>query len=448
MVKKSLDGFQAVPEDPECIGNGNDDDSPKSRRSKAKVKPLSITSATREAARLAADDRNCCCSSNTLLWLTCGIMGYCLLRQSNHIGVLERRLQAEEERLLQHRYGDHDSGLGPGRAYQGLSEECFFDSTYKLRREVGKTLSQCRQLCDGDRHCRGFSFTWQAPKFSTCVTRSRACEGLVPGPCDWNRHWCSYKAIDSFQSRLCPDDMPPSDPWWSQYASLSKRHKHCLTRDAPTDCPDVPVTNRERIRILRGLLNATHGLMTSLDAAYAVIAGTTIGYYRCRDVLPWDGDNDIVVRREFNSKLGGVFKEPNRKNEMRNASLAFLGHSDSMLTEVEGCIGWRVVHIPTGLYVDIFSSDLKKDGNFSFMRYLYVYGNKRCKASDFRDDFFDKKRECDWRTCAVTNADWFWPAKPCKIGGVDVMCPRQAEKYVKETYKGVDNPDVPLRGLI
>merc|ERR1719387_2653481 len=74
-------------------------------------------------------------------------------------------------------------------------------------------------------------------------------------------------------------------------------------------CPTI--TNADRVAALRKMLGAVKALMGNLRMDYFLYGGSAVGQYRCGDVLPWDGDNDIVVpRKDLQALHQKVFGRP------------------------------------------------------------------------------------------------------------------------------------------
>lgn len=218
--------------------------------------------------------------------------------------------------------------------------------------------------------------------------------------------------------------MSATDPFWSQ-KSRQGAHGVCAYSDGCTRL----FTNRERYSAVLKLIEVTAAFYESLNVTYVVIAGTAVGAYRCKGVLPWDLDVDVFVREDdLIAQMALIPGNSDDKTTVYNIP-DYPGH---VLLRIGGCIPARIVDTSNGFYTDIFAAVEKADTPGKV--YLPWPGvNPWC---DLRPSEF----ACDSRAphlgagCQIYNRSVIWPPKPCTIAGIDTYCPNRLEKYLTDKY--------------
>jgi hypothetical protein len=250
----------------------------------------------------------------------------------------------------------------------------------------------------------------------------------------------------------CAADIPSDNPYWGGQDKYGMGHHKCIhagkpeaagVANAKSPCPYI--SNRYRVDALRRLLKVTHTLMVNLKVDYMLYGGSAIGQYRCKDVLPWDVDNDILVPRKDIFRMHQViYGRPWRDlmtNETEYGDLGW-GYSEYSvdlshwglpfgykLMKKSNCVIYQIVDMKSGFSTDIFPVD-----------YLGGRGLVPWPGT---------KNSCNtWTKCSnvcYSYADaTYWPIVDCEMSGITMKCANNQAEFLKQTYNEnvLTTPDV------
>lgn len=251
----------------------------------------------------------------------------------------------------------------------------------------------------------------------------------------------------------CAADLPAHSPYWDGQDHYGMTHHKCKDAGTPAaqgipsakyPCPRI--TNRARVDALRKLLKVTHTLMVNLNIDYMLYGGSAIGQYRCRDVLPWDADNDILVSRNdiyrIHKEIYGRPWRDLRANETEygeygwgyseySADLSKWGlPSGYKLMKKSNCIIYEIVDVNSGFYTDIFPVDYHDGQGF-----VPWPDNSLSSCST-------------WTKCASTCYAYpdaiYWPFIDCEMAGMSMRCAKNQGDFIVRTYDAaaLTTPDV------
>lgn len=232
----------------------------------------------------------------------------------------------------------------------------------------------------------------------------------------------------------CAHHLPVNSPYWNQQESYGiSRNDVCKYKG----CPGL--TNAKRVASLRSLLKATNTLMTRFKAEYFIYAGTAVGQQRCGDVLPWDKDNDVLVRRHDLLRIHQLIfgrswastrgKGPGGYNTY-SPDLRPWGAPGFKLVRYTECILFKLVDSKTGFATDIFPLDENKKG---IVLTPWPGGPHHCSS---------------WVPCSTGCYGWkrstVFPVRTCVMSGIRMKCARDQARFLVAKYgKSVlTTPDV------
>lgn len=212
------------------------------------------------------------------------------------------------------------------------------------------------------------------------------------------------------------ESLPPKCP-----ADESENSPYMVSQDVPDYGHLVkkyysPVTNLERINSIRGLLDQTRRHLDQLHVPYALYGGSALGQRRCRDVLPWDADCDVIV---WNKDV--------HKFHQRDF------HLDSRYAMLKGnkFIPFTMVDKTTGLYCDVFI--MNHDEKTQKVWSPWPWGNKDCSWTG--DPFWRGQRLMRWDgSCYAFDAAIVTPFAPCVLHGTSHTCFKNQEAYLENFY--------------
>lgn len=241
----------------------------------------------------------------------------------------------------------------------------------------------------------------------------------------------------------CASSLPANDPYWSQIDSYWVCDGHnCVPYNEcrySNGCKKE-YTNGERVASLRATLQATHRFLNDQGVTYMLFGGSVIGAYRCKDVLPWDLDADVVVMQDqiphLLKTLAGAPNGTGYKNQGRSIDLALYGLSGFTLMEKHaGCCPLAIVDQATGFFVDVFPMRPMHTHMYS----PWWNGKTGCNAPQLFNGC--QHHRCDYWSYANT-----LPASVCQINNAQQACAHDLQAFVYEYYgPSIEEPDRPVR---
>ncbi|EDO38600.1 predicted protein [Nematostella vectensis] len=202
------------------------------------------------------------------------------------------------------------------------------------------------------------------------------------------------------------------------------------SNNSPPDwplCKDNPHRNT-----LRDLLASWHLLAAKHKIRYFITSGSLLGYYRNRDIIPYDSDVDVYVDVDSYSTLRSIASPRDFKFKTADSKTRLVVQMDYWGTPMDSrirtsCDGRTVDRgsvdpcsfqdpmarlIRRGRYVDIFA-------------YFTTNGVVNTTPTPMYYDPTTKK---------YFKPEDFFPIKPCTFIGTPTYCPRNAETMLKTMY--------------
>lgn len=273
---------------------------------------------------------------------------------------------------------------------------------------------------------------------------------------EFNHFQAAILNASNFKVKLgrpsCAADLPDDNPYWGGQDRYSMGHHKCQHSGKPEaqgiasargDCPYI--SNRARVDALRKLLTVTHMLMENLKVDYMLYGGSAIGQYRCKDVLPWDGDNDILVpRKDIFRMHQEIYGRPWRdlmKNETEHGELGW-GYSEYSndlsrwglpsgykLMKKSNCVIYQIVDVNSGFSTDIFPVDYQGGRGLVPWPGTTSYCNTWTKCASVCYSYPDAS---------------YWPPVDCEMSGITMKCAKDRADFLVRTYnrKVLTTPDV------
>lgn len=244
----------------------------------------------------------------------------------------------------------------------------------------------------------------------------------------------------------CPSNVPSTDPYWSQMDSyaISKSGSWVVYNECrySNGCRR-PFSNLERVESLRRLLKVTQGFLIEKGVQFILYGGTAIGAFRCRDVLPWEFDSDVLVQRDELVGLLDLLKwAPNGTGwnyhpRTRSIDMAALGFPGFQLMEkFPGCLPLAIVDQSTGFFTDLFPMEQSGDAMLS----PWWSGKTSCDVARLFPP-------CKAKACFSMSAANTLPPALAKIHDNFFPVAHNLEAWLKEQYgPSVGVPDVATSG--
>eukprot|EP00747_Dinoflagellata_sp_TGD_P127385 gnl/TRDRNA2_/TRDRNA2_174400_c0_seq12.p1 gnl/TRDRNA2_/TRDRNA2_174400_c0~~gnl/TRDRNA2_/TRDRNA2_174400_c0_seq12.p1 ORF type:complete len:476 (+),score=73.39 gnl/TRDRNA2_/TRDRNA2_174400_c0_seq12:52-1479(+) len=244
----------------------------------------------------------------------------------------------------------------------------------------------------------------------------------------------------------CAWQIPVDDPYWKQKDSYWVWNGHQWV--AYNSCRysngcKKQYTNAERVTSIRKTLSVTHQFLKKFGVYHALYGGSAIGAYRCKDVLPWDVDSDVMVlNSQFPSLmnlLNGAPQGTGWKHKGRSIDMSSIGFPGFTLMEkYPGCMPLVVVDQSTGFFTDLFPVLPVQQAGTALTPWWD--GKVRCDTKSLFNGCHNNR--CHQWTLGKT-----LPPSSCKIHTYEANCPAQLHAWLLEHFgPGVEKPDKETRG--
>lgn len=188
------------------------------------------------------------------------------------------------------------------------------------------------------------------------------------------------------------------------------------------------------------LLQSIHKILTDNNIPYALCAGTLLGSYRHKEIIPYDDDADICIKFEDNSRLMKLIKEFEKEDiilrsgclscwaeyyndvcEYNNlqTSRGYKGFSYNNMKPPCKATPYFATFSKGDIHVDVFHvipiiDDITKKTMYS------IYGNNRLISQTQYDNLFD--------------------TKPCPFGTAMLRCPKNTKELLCYEYENINIP--------
>lgn len=247
---------------------------------------------------------------------------------------------------------------------------------------------------------------------------------------------------------FCPWSVPAGDEYWRQSESYKvwdgSQYVYYNECRYSNGCK-TQYTNSERVTSIRNTLAVTHGFLNKHGVEHSLYGGSNIGAYRCKDVLPWDVDSDVMVMHDqiapllkFLEGADGTYEQSGWQRTGRMTDLAPHGFDGFVLMEkYPGCMPLVVVDKSTGFFTDIFP--VRREGD----RALTPWWNGKIPCDS--QALFNG---CHNGRCK--NPQWAkaWPPSSCHIHWYPMNCPAKLHAFLVDEFgPNIDEPDIATRGL-
>eukprot|EP00747_Dinoflagellata_sp_TGD_P127414 gnl/TRDRNA2_/TRDRNA2_174400_c0_seq39.p1 gnl/TRDRNA2_/TRDRNA2_174400_c0~~gnl/TRDRNA2_/TRDRNA2_174400_c0_seq39.p1 ORF type:complete len:445 (+),score=60.91 gnl/TRDRNA2_/TRDRNA2_174400_c0_seq39:129-1463(+) len=254
------------------------------------------------------------------------------------------------------------------------------------------------------------------------------------------------KAAGKVLPPACAWQIPVDDPYWKQkdsYWVWDGSHWVAYNSCRYSNNCKKEYTNAERVISIRKTLSITHQFLNKYGVTHALYGGSAIGAYRCKDVLPWDVDSDVMVlNSQFPSLmnlLNGAPQGTGWKHKGRSIDMSSIGFPGFTLMEkYPGCMPLVVVDQSTGFFTDLFPVLPVQQAGTALTPWWD--GKVRCDTKSLFNGCHNNR--CHQWTLGKT-----LPPSSCKIHTYEANCPAQLHAWLLEHFgPGVEKPDVETRG--
>eukprot|EP00747_Dinoflagellata_sp_TGD_P127394 gnl/TRDRNA2_/TRDRNA2_174400_c0_seq20.p1 gnl/TRDRNA2_/TRDRNA2_174400_c0~~gnl/TRDRNA2_/TRDRNA2_174400_c0_seq20.p1 ORF type:complete len:453 (+),score=67.05 gnl/TRDRNA2_/TRDRNA2_174400_c0_seq20:131-1489(+) len=254
------------------------------------------------------------------------------------------------------------------------------------------------------------------------------------------------KAAGKVLPPACAWQIPVDDPYWKQkdsYWISDGDHRVAYNSCRYSNDCEKQYTNLERLTSIRNTLSVTHQFLKKFGVDYALYGGSAIGAYRCKDVLPWDVDSDVMVlNSQFPSLmnlLNGAPQGTGWKHKGRSIDMSSIGFPGFTLMEkYPGCMPLVVVDQSTGFFTDLFPVLPVQQAGTALTPWWD--GKVRCDTKSLFNGCHNNR--CHQWTLGKT-----LPPSSCKIHTYEANCPAQLHAWLLEHFgPGVEKPDKETRG--
>eukprot|EP00747_Dinoflagellata_sp_TGD_P127399 gnl/TRDRNA2_/TRDRNA2_174400_c0_seq25.p1 gnl/TRDRNA2_/TRDRNA2_174400_c0~~gnl/TRDRNA2_/TRDRNA2_174400_c0_seq25.p1 ORF type:complete len:426 (+),score=65.37 gnl/TRDRNA2_/TRDRNA2_174400_c0_seq25:129-1406(+) len=242
----------------------------------------------------------------------------------------------------------------------------------------------------------------------------------------------------------CAWQIPVDDPYWKQKDSYWVWNGHQWV--AYNSCRysngcKKQYTNAERVTSIRKTLSVTHQFLKKFGVYHALYGGSAIGAYRCKDVLPWDVDSDVIVANSqfptLLNLLNGAPQGTGWQHKGRSIDMSRFGFPGFTLMEkYPGCMPLVVVDQSTGFFTDLFP--VLPVQQYGVALTPWWDGKVQCDGQSLFNGCQTKR--CHQWTLANT-----FPPTSCKINMQEAYCPAQLHGWLLELWPEVEKPDIETR---
>eukprot|EP00747_Dinoflagellata_sp_TGD_P127415 gnl/TRDRNA2_/TRDRNA2_174400_c0_seq4.p1 gnl/TRDRNA2_/TRDRNA2_174400_c0~~gnl/TRDRNA2_/TRDRNA2_174400_c0_seq4.p1 ORF type:complete len:438 (+),score=58.09 gnl/TRDRNA2_/TRDRNA2_174400_c0_seq4:131-1444(+) len=244
----------------------------------------------------------------------------------------------------------------------------------------------------------------------------------------------------------CAWQIPVDDPYWKQKDSYWVWNGHQWV--AYNSCRysngcKKQYTNAERVTSIRKTLSVTHQFLKKFGVYHALYGGSAIGAYRCKDVLPWDVDSDVIVPNwqfpTLLNLLNGAPQDTGWRHKGRSIDMSSVGFPGFTLMEkYPGCMPLVVVDQSTGFFTDLFP--VLPVQQYGVALTPWWDGKVQCDGQSLFNG-------CQTKRCHQWTLGKTLPPTSCKIHTFEANCPAQLHAWLLEHFgPGVEKPDVETRG--
>eukprot|EP00747_Dinoflagellata_sp_TGD_P127424 gnl/TRDRNA2_/TRDRNA2_174400_c0_seq48.p1 gnl/TRDRNA2_/TRDRNA2_174400_c0~~gnl/TRDRNA2_/TRDRNA2_174400_c0_seq48.p1 ORF type:complete len:453 (+),score=61.10 gnl/TRDRNA2_/TRDRNA2_174400_c0_seq48:131-1489(+) len=254
------------------------------------------------------------------------------------------------------------------------------------------------------------------------------------------------KAAGKVLPPACAWQIPVDDPYWKQKDSYWVWNGHQWV--AYNSCRysngcKKQYTNAERVTSIRKTLSVTHQFLKKFGVYHALYGGSAIGAYRCKDVLPWDVDSDVIVPNwqfpTLLNLLNGAPQDTGWRHKGRSIDMSSVGFPGFTLMEkYPGCMPLVVVDQSTGFFTDLFPVLPVPQTGIALTP--WEDGKVLCDAHSWFGG-------CQSQRCHQWTLGKTLPPTSCKIHTFEANCPAQLHAWLLEHFgPGVEKPDKETRG--
>jgi hypothetical protein len=218
----------------------------------------------------------------------------------------------------------------------------------------------------------------------------------------------------------CPADVSETGPYMTEYVLPNKVHTIC---DYRKPC-NRRGTNLERLNSIRGLLKQTKKLLNGASVPYALYGGSAVGQERCRDVLPWDADCDVMVWMDDVHKIDHMVGDIDSQYAL-------------LWTQGNSAVPYVVADKHTGFYCDIFFMNYNPYTNQVGM--AWPWGASVCPDMETSHPFNPDIKKCDKYPSNLVH-----PFTPCILDGVEHTCFHDQKGFLQMKWGPtvLDTPNV------
>eukprot|EP00747_Dinoflagellata_sp_TGD_P127435 gnl/TRDRNA2_/TRDRNA2_174400_c0_seq8.p1 gnl/TRDRNA2_/TRDRNA2_174400_c0~~gnl/TRDRNA2_/TRDRNA2_174400_c0_seq8.p1 ORF type:complete len:453 (+),score=72.38 gnl/TRDRNA2_/TRDRNA2_174400_c0_seq8:52-1410(+) len=242
----------------------------------------------------------------------------------------------------------------------------------------------------------------------------------------------------------CAWQIPVDDPYWKQkdsYWVSNGDERVAYNACVYSNGCKKQYTNLERLASIRKTLSVTHQFLKKFGVHYALHGGSAIGAYRCKDVLPWDVDSDVIVLSwqfpTLLNLLNGAPQGTGWQKKGRSVDMGSVGFPGFTLMEkYTGCLPLAVVDQSTGFFTDLFPVLPVPQTGIALTP--WEDGKVLCDAHSWFGGC--QSQRCHQWTLANT-----FPPTSCKINMQEAYCPAQLHGWLLELWPEVEKPDIETR---
>eukprot|EP00747_Dinoflagellata_sp_TGD_P127429 gnl/TRDRNA2_/TRDRNA2_174400_c0_seq52.p1 gnl/TRDRNA2_/TRDRNA2_174400_c0~~gnl/TRDRNA2_/TRDRNA2_174400_c0_seq52.p1 ORF type:complete len:472 (+),score=71.48 gnl/TRDRNA2_/TRDRNA2_174400_c0_seq52:52-1467(+) len=254
------------------------------------------------------------------------------------------------------------------------------------------------------------------------------------------------KAAGKVLPPACAWQIPVDDPYWKQkdsYWISDGDHRVAYNSCRYSNDCEKQYTNLERLTSIRNTLSVTHQFLKKFGVDYALYGGSAIGAYRCKDVLPWDVDSDVIVANSqfptLLNLLNGAPQGTGWQHKGRSIDMSRFGFPGFTLMEkYPGCMPLVVVDQSTGFFTDLFP--VLPVQQYGVALTPWWDGKVQCDGQSLFNG-------CQTKRCHQWTLGKTLPPTSCKIHTFEANCPAQLHAWLLEHFgPGVEKPDVETRG--
>lgn len=320
-----------------------------------------------------------------------------------------------------------ESAPNPEFFLDGLSWELYEGATWDLK--TGRNLSM-KEISSS--HDEGLSSQASARinRFVQAVATSHMNRSVgAVGSTNSSKGMSKAVINGTAGSAYCCHQLAYDDPYWQETENYHVTYPGYIKCEYSDSCTRK-VTNSMRVKSIRRALKGAQQAFSNMNVQSLLYGGSAMGQYRCKDVIPWDVDCDIMISQADVAVIHRkVFKKELDYNQWvtgeTSVDLAHFGAPGIRLVKKNPCSPFEIVDTQEGFFCDVFTSNWYSSQLFT----PWWSGPYSCPQL-----FEGCDQGAAGQRCFRFEAHTMRPTASCMMAGISQHCPPDMPTYLQALY--------------